>query len=754
MKIILKLFLTYLTILSFSYANEKVTLQLSWLHQFQFAGYYMAKEKGFYTEAGLDVDIKEFRYGINNVHEIENNKVDFAVGRSSLLIDKFKGKDIVALAAIFQDSPLMLLVKKDSNINSIEDLRNKRIMLTSDAKGSASIIAMLSSKGVYLSDVKIQKHSFNLDDLITEKTDAMGSYISNEPIRLDSKKISYKIFHPKDYGFKFYDDILFSSSKFIKDNPELTKRFYEASIKGWEYAFSNIAETSEVIYESYNTQKKSKFQLYREGEILKNLAYDNKHGLIGYLDDESLEKIVDVYKIMGYIDDEINMDEFIYEGNNNKVFKLDLTTIEMIYLVVISILSIFIIVILVLYTSLQNKWFLTQKDLKEEIQLVREDIESKKELIEYQFKKLNLIINSSNAFIIIKDENLKYVLCNNAFLRFLGKDENEVIGKKNDVIFSESIATKLDDIDTNVIKNNKEVNRNDWITSSGDNQRILINSYIKPFEYEKGKKGVLIYSVDITKQKKLENEKLKNQKLMLRNNKMIALSKLLTNIAHQWRQPLSVVSLSLSSIKLNYELGIDIKKEELLDSTTNALGQIEHLSKTLDTFNDFFYSDKSDFSIINIKDLFEELDSLVDDKLSQNSIKKYLEVDSVTTSTNTYLMIQSLVSIIQNSIDAFIENKIEEKNRYIFITAKKEKEKIVIKIKDSAGGIKKDMINRIFEPYSTSKHQGIGVGLSLYITYHIVVEQFDGEIISENIDYSFDNNDLKGVEITITVPIK
>ena len=214
----MKFLLFFLLFISFLFSspNQKVVLQLNWLHQFQFAGYYIAKEKGFYKDVGIDIKIKEFQPGINILESIKNETVDFAISRSSLLIQKANGKDVVALFTTYQNSPLMLLVLDDSKINTIEDFRNKRVMITPDAKGTASIVAMLNSNKLTLNDIQIQKHSFNLDDLINGKTDAMASYMSNEPIILESKNIKYKIFSPKEYGFDFYNDILFSSSKYIK----------------------------------------------------------------------------------------------------------------------------------------------------------------------------------------------------------------------------------------------------------------------------------------------------------------------------------------------------------------------------------------------------------------------------------------------------------------------------------------------------------------------------------------------------------
>lgn len=328
----------------------------------------MAKELGLYKDAGIDVDIKEFTFGTNLSDVIKNGESDFAIGRSSLLIDMANGNDIVALGAIFQDSPMILLVRDDSGINSIEDLKNKRVMITSDAKDTAAITAMLSSKNITLDDLQIQTHSFNLDDLISRKTDAMASYISNEPIRLKDRGIGYKIFHPKDYGFDFYSDILFTSSQFIKDNPQLTKAFFEATEKGWDYAFNNISETAEVIHQKYNTQNKSLLHLIEEGKTLKQLAYQNSdNGRVGCLDKEKLQRIVDAYKILGFINKDINLDKFVYKDNNNKTIKFRLSESEVYLLAIIAVLIFFGCMSLLFYIIVKRKWLMTQKVLESEI---------------------------------------------------------------------------------------------------------------------------------------------------------------------------------------------------------------------------------------------------------------------------------------------------------------------------------------------------------------------------------------------------
>ncbi len=292
--------------------QQAVSLQLLWKHQFQFAGYYVAKDKGFYEEAGLDVEIREFNNQVDLVGDVQRGKSDFAVGRSSLLIDKAKGQDIVALFAAFQQSPLMLLSKASSGIKSPKDLKGKRIMITHDAEQVAEVMAMLLQAGLRSTDYEHQQHSFNLQDLIDGKTDAMGSYISNEPFQMEQKGIPYTILYPADFGFDMYADILFTSRNLVDEHPDLTLQFYEASLKGWHYAFEHIEETAQLIHEHYNSQNRSLDALIYEGNALKKLAFDEK-GYFGTLSPEQFESMAKLYLIIGALSPNYDIRDFIYK---------------------------------------------------------------------------------------------------------------------------------------------------------------------------------------------------------------------------------------------------------------------------------------------------------------------------------------------------------------------------------------------------------------------------------------------------------
>ncbi len=181
-------------------------------------------------------------------------------------------------------------------------------MLTPDARSAASINSMIISQGLKLSDINFQTHSFKLEDLINGKTDAMGCYLSNEPYLLKQRGIEFDIHNPSDYGFDFYGGLLFTSQKELINNPSRVRSFYKATLKGWKYAFENIEETATLIYNKYNTQRKTLDALIYEGQVLKKLA-KIEEGLLGDINTKKIEEIKRLYLLLGL-------------SNHNPKFKL------------------------------------------------------------------------------------------------------------------------------------------------------------------------------------------------------------------------------------------------------------------------------------------------------------------------------------------------------------------------------------------------------------------------------------------------
>lgn len=293
---------------------EKVSVKLQWADQFQFAGYYIAKEKGFYRDAGLDVTLQKFDPKKLSIDEVMEGRSTYGIGRSSLLIDRMKGKKVVALAAIFQSSPFILLSKKSLDIQTPRDLIGKRIMMTQDFQDTISVRAMLNSQDVRMESLKLLEHSYNPLDIANGKTDVMACYISNEPYVLKEKGIETNLISPEAYGFDFYSDILFTSEDEVRNHPKRLRAFVDATLKGWEYAFEHIPETAQIIRERYNSQNKSLESLIYEGKVLKNLAYRGNQPL-GAITVEKFRRISDIYRVMGIPQNEKRLEGFIYDDS-------------------------------------------------------------------------------------------------------------------------------------------------------------------------------------------------------------------------------------------------------------------------------------------------------------------------------------------------------------------------------------------------------------------------------------------------------
>lgn len=294
---------------------DKVTLQLQWYHQFQFAGYYVAKERGFYKEAGLDVEIKEVDLGRNLVDDVIDERVEFGIGGSSLIADRANGKQIVALAAILQSSPIVLVTKESSGINTIEDLKGKRFGGHGGGTiGTASIHAMLQNKEIDINHVGCDHNKTDVENLLADNVDVISIYKTSDLYSLKQMGVAYRVFNPKDHGFSFYSDILFTNEEEVHYHKERTLRFKNASLKGWEYAFSHIDETVNLILDKYNTQHKTYDALTFEAIGLKELAYYRTNE-IGTMDKKKIKRIYEIYKKIGLLENNNSLGRFILQDD-------------------------------------------------------------------------------------------------------------------------------------------------------------------------------------------------------------------------------------------------------------------------------------------------------------------------------------------------------------------------------------------------------------------------------------------------------
>lgn len=238
----------------------------------------------------------------------------------------------------------------------------------------------------------------------------------------------------------------------------------------------------------------------------------------------------------------------------------------------------------------------------------------------------------------------------------------------------------------------------------------------------------------------IEKNKQHEQKLF-NQSKMAAMGEMIKNIAHQWRQPLSSISTLSSGTKFQLEIG-KASEEDIKENLQHITNTAKHMSKTIDDFQNFFKPNKESITF-TMQELIEASLKITTPMLNS----KHIEIDIINESNcnikgpiNEYT--QVMINLITNAKDALINSDIE--NKKIILHTKKINNKCTINISDNAGGIKEDIIDRVFEPYFTTKHKSQGTGLGLYMSKELVEKHLNGTLEVKNNE--------KGAVFTIIIP--
>jgi signal transduction histidine kinase len=294
-------------------APTSVTIQLRWLHQFQFAGYYAALHKGFYKDAGLDVTIKEGSPSISAIDEVTQGRADFGVSNSGLVKSYLEGKPVLMLAPIFQHTPQVLL-HLDEKAKTPRDLAQAGAIGLLPGDESLDLKAIFVNEGMVLDKLNISTDGLGLKDLLSGKIVAMNAYLSNEPFLLQKIGMPYHVIDTRQYGIDFYSDVLFTSRAVEKAKPEAVAAFRSATLKGWEYALAHQDEIIGLILAHYNSQAKSREYLVFEAKTLASLI-DSDVISLGHSNPGRWRHIVETYAKFGIIKFNFSLDGFFYDPN-------------------------------------------------------------------------------------------------------------------------------------------------------------------------------------------------------------------------------------------------------------------------------------------------------------------------------------------------------------------------------------------------------------------------------------------------------
>ena len=236
---------------------QKVTLQLKWLHQAQFAGFYAAAQEGFYKDEGLDVTIQPIGQDLsegNVINRVDSGEVQFAVvGGDKVISARSEGKQIKAVAVIFQQSPVVLATLQSSGIKNLRDLVGKKIAIEKGQNTETIYRAMMNRAGVDTRKVKEVTVPLGLAPLAKGQADARMIYLINEALEYSKNGFLLNMIYPEDYDIQIYADTLVTSDKLINSNPDLVQRFVRASLKGWNWSIVNPIEAGQLSLK-YNPQ--------------------------------------------------------------------------------------------------------------------------------------------------------------------------------------------------------------------------------------------------------------------------------------------------------------------------------------------------------------------------------------------------------------------------------------------------------------------------------------------------------------------
>lgn len=286
----------------------------------------------------------------------------------------------------------------------------------------------------------------------------------------------------------------------------------------------------------------------------------------------------------------------------------------------------------------------------------------------------------------------------------------------------------------------KNEKRLDKILRQSDNQQLSIiklNSELEDYKANLEKKVV-----------EETHKRVVQEKLLMQSSKMAEMGNMLEAIIHQWKQPITIINL-LTDIVLS-----DIKDDKidtscLQNDMETIKNRIMLLTTTIDDFKNFFKKDNIVITT-DFEKLFNKTIKLIESRLKNRNITIIQNNKNFEFETFESELIQVFINIINNSIDAFEDVKTD---KYLFVDVVKNEKQIEIIIKDNAGGISSNIINRIFEPYFTTKGQKQGTGIGLYMCNEIITKRLHGKISAKTEEFKYQNNTYLGATFTIVLPI-
>ena len=360
-------------------------------------------------------------------------------------------------------------------------------------------------------------------------------------------------------------------------------------------------------------------------------------------------------------------------------------------------------------------------------------------------ERLHTILDSSKDGIVILDFKTNFVFFNNSFLQMTGYSSKELHHKT----YIDLIKYEKQKETKSYIKKVKEIgyiNHFEEVCKKKNGEEcIILMSIVKMQNQEQ----MLIIAKDITSLK-IQEKKLKTQdEILIQQSKMASMGEMLENIAHQWRQPISVITMSATGLKAQKEY--NLLTDELLESGLSSIVEYaEYLSKTIDDFRDFFKKD-IEMRYFKIKTVIDKCLFITSAKLKNKSIELIVNCQEEEIRSYKNQLVQVMINLFSNAADAFeLKNKTEFK--IVMVTVYTDIKNTYIEVHDNAGGIPIDIIDKIFDQYFTTKDDSIGTGIGLYMAKDMIENNMNGNLFVKNKEINYKDKTYMGACFKIILP--
>ncbi|MEP7099776.1 MAG: ABC transporter substrate-binding protein [Burkholderiales bacterium] len=714
---------------AFAAPPEKVRLQLKWFHQFQFAGYYAAQSKGFYRDEGLDVEILEGAPEHTPIAMVLESKADFGVhDGADLVYRRLQGDPLIAVAAIFQHSPVALLSKKSSNIRHPADLVGREIGVD-QSQGAVGLLAMFRHEGVGVKSifdvtpvhfVPMPGGEDSFIDLLAEgRVAAVQVYLTRLPSPKPGNEFEPAILNPLDYGVDFYGDTLFTSKGFLDAKPDVVARFRRASAKGWQYAMEHRGEIADLILTiptGRPTKKNDRQTLLEEAEVMNNMILPVLVE-IGHMNLGRWQRMADIYQELGMVTSTGRLDGFVYAVDTEKQLRKQLQVLGL------------VIAAITLLSGLSLVW----------VRLLRSQVRVRtRELVEGQEQhaaelstanaRMATILDNIPDLAWVKDNAGRFVAVNRAFAVFMGfSAPGAMLGKTDQDIIQPDQAEANRVEDAEVMASGRSI-RVDQHLVKPDGTSVWFEK-IKTALYDGNGRlaGTVGVSRDITERRQSEVEREARRVAEAANQ---AKSEFLANMSHEIRTPMNAI---LGMSHLAMQSGLNQQQFNYVQKVHSAAESL------LGIINDILDFSKIEAGHLDIEHIPFELGDVLDSMATVLGIKaeeKGLELvfDLPPDLPNALVgdpsrLRQVLINLGNNAV------KFTDQGAVIVgaevLARDVTSVRLRFEVRDTGIGITPEERLRLFKPFSqadssTSRRFG-GTGLGLAVSHHLV-RMMDGDI--------------------------